>query len=184
MKKKIFMNKPLRKISLKMRNFRKKINKKAINHCLKGRLLMFSLVVFVLPFWVNSTEASVSSFPIAEDREPLQTVWVIATAYSSEAAQTDDTPCIPADGYDLCAHYEEYGEGNTIAANFLPLGAQVKIPDLYGDKIFIVHDRMNKRYGTGRIDIWMPTREEAVAFGVKRFKIEYYGGSRWRIASN
>lgn len=179
------IKKYIKKIKIKIAKISKKIDKKAINHCLKGRLVMFSMAVLILPFWVSVDDAiKKDSFPIAQNREPLQTVWVVATAYSSEAAQTDDTPCIPADGYDLCAHYEEFGEGNTIAANFLPLGAQVKIPELYGDKVFIVHDRMNKRYGAGRIDIWMPSREEAVAFGVKRFKIEYYGGSRWRIARN
>ncbi len=168
----------------KMAKISKKIDKKALNHYFKGRLVMFSVAALIFPFWANLGGAQKASFPVSEDRVPLQTVWVIATAYSSEAAQTDDTPCIPADGYDLCDHYEEYGEGNTIAANFLPLGAQVKLPELYGDKIFIVHDRMNARYGYGRIDVWMPTREEAKAFGVKRLKLEYYGGSRWKIASN
>lgn len=175
----------IKKINSKIAKVSKKIDKKSLNNCLKRRLFMFSLALIALPFWVNTGIAEEKvSFPVAENREPLQTIWVVATAYSSEIAQTDDTPCIPADGYDLCAHYEEYGEGNTIAANFLSLGAQVRIPELYGEKVFVVHDRMNKRYGAGRIDIWMPTREEAVAFGVKRFKIEYFGGSRWRIASN
>ena len=63
-----------------------------------------------------------------------------------------NSPCIPADGYDLCEHYEKYGTGNTIAANFLPLGTQVKIPELFGDKVLVVHDRMNSRYGQGRIE--------------------------------
>ena len=107
------------------------------------------------------------SFPVAKD-----VILVVSTAYSSEVAQTDDTPCIPADGYNLCEHYEKYGEGNTVAANFLPLGSKVKIASLYGDKVFIVHDRMNKRYGEGRMDIWMPTREEAIQFGVQHLRIE------------
>jgi len=45
------------------------------------------------------------------------------------------------------------------------------IPDLYGDKIFIVEDRMNKRY-TYRVDIWFPTRQAAKNFGLKTIKIE------------
>lgn len=178
------LKKYIGKISQKIANLSQKIDKNVMKNCFKGRVLMFSVAILALPFWFNWGGEQKISYPVAQDREPLQTVWVIATAYSSEAAQTDDTPCIPADGYDLCAHYEKYGEGNTIAANFLPLGAQIKIPELYGDKIFVVHDRMNKRYGEGRIDIWMPSREEAKTFGVKRLKMEYYGGSRWRIAVN
>ena len=107
-------------------------------------------------------------FPIAGDREPLKTINVVSTAYSSDVWQTDDTPCIPASGYNLCEHYEKYGEGDTVAANFLPLGTQVKFPEMYGEKVFIVRDRMNARYGYGRIDIWMPEYEEAKNFGVKR----------------
>ncbi|OGH59865.1 MAG: hypothetical protein A2725_02515 [Candidatus Magasanikbacteria bacterium RIFCSPHIGHO2_01_FULL_33_34] len=179
-----FKSKFLPKIRKKIANLSKKVDKKSVLNCFRARMFLFSVAVFVLPFLVSLDQVSKPSFPVSDERKPLETIWVVATAYSSEVAQTDDTPCIPADGYDLCAHYDEYGEGNTIATNFLPLGAQVKIPELYGEKVFIVHDRMNKRYGQGRIDIWMPSRAEAKAFGVKRLKIEYYGGSRWRIVSN
>lgn len=109
-----------------------------------------------------------NTFPVAGDRLPVKTIKVVSTAYSSDVWQTDSTPCIPASGYDLCAHYEKYGEGDTVAANFLPLGTKVRFPELYGDKIFIVRDRMNARYGYGRIDIWMPEYLEAKNFGVKR----------------
>ena len=42
-------------------------------------------------------------------------------------------------------------------------------------KVFRVADRMNARYGFGRIDIWMPgPRVDAIKFGVKRADIEIY----------
>jgi len=104
----------------------------------------------------------------ADAPETLRTYWVVATAYSSDPAQTDDTPCITADGFDLCRNDLE----NVIAANFLPLGTKVRIPQIYDDRIFVVHDRMNERYGEGRIDIWMYDRDRAVAFGVKTLKLE------------
>ena len=117
----------------------------------------------------------VNSFPDMDEAEPRRVVLAVMTAYSSEAAQTDNTPCIPADSsYNLCEHYEQDGEQNTIATNFLPMGTKVRFPDLYGDKIFIVRDRMNARYGNGRGDIWMPTKAEAKIFGVKRVKMEIY----------
>jgi len=161
------------------------LNKRKIYEDLKVRAFFAVVCLFVLSFIIRTDQAvSSNSFPLAGDREPARKIFVIATAYSSDVGQTDSTPCIPADGYDLCEHYEKYGEGNTIAANFLPLGAQIKLPGEYGGKVFVVHDRMNSRYGNGRIDIWMPTREEAVAFGVKYLELELYGGSRWRIAYN
>lgn len=128
---------------------------------------------------VNAAEEAISpedsnAFPVSDERKPIRTMTVVATAYSSDPAQTDDTPCIPASGYDLCAHYAKYGSGNTIAANFLPLGTMVKLPDLYGDKIFYVRDRKNKRFSTS-IDIWMPTKQEAIQHGVKVVKMEILG---------
>ena len=43
-----------------------------------------------------------------------------------------------------------------IAANFLPFGTQVRLPKLFGDQIFEVHDRLNARYnGDIHIDLWV-----------------------------
>ena len=120
----------------------------------------------------SSTELAI--FPVAEDKVPVKTMTVVSTAYNSLVGQTDNSPCITANGHDLCKQYEEDGFGNTIAANFLPMVTQVKFPELYGDKIFIVRDRMNARYGYGRIDIWLPEYSEAKTFGVKRLKMEIF----------
>jgi 3D (Asp-Asp-Asp) domain-containing protein len=92
---------------------------------------------------------------------------VVATAYSSDPWQTDDTPCITANGYDVCDANVE----NVIAANFLRFGTKVRIPSLYGDKIFYVYDRMNVKYST-RIDLWKKSTDAARAFGVKYIEIE------------
>lgn len=84
------------------------------------------------------------------------------TAYSSTPEETDDEPFITASG----AHVRH----GVIAANFLPFGTTVKIPELFGDRIFVVEDRMNKRYPDG-IDIWMPSKQEARVFGKQTAKI-------------
>lgn len=114
------------------------------------------------------------NFPESDTRAPRYTMTVVATAYSSEAAQTDDTPCIPAMWkFNLCEYYEAYGVADSIAANDLPLGTKVRFPELYGDKVFTVRDRMNSRYtGKSRIDFWLPHKSEAVHFGVKTLKME------------
>lgn len=91
----------------------------------------------------------------------------VMTAYNSEPGQTDNSPCITANGFNVCEH----GEEDTIAANFLKFGTKVRIPELYGDRVFVVRDRMNKRY-TSRVDIWMVNHSDAIKFGVKTAKIE------------
>lgn len=100
-------------------------------------------------------------------REPKQVMYVPMTAYTSEVAQTDASPCITADGYNVC----EANEENVIAANFLPFGTQVRIPEYFGDRVFTVHDRMNRRY-TKRVDVWMKNKSDAMQFGVRTLKIE------------
>ena len=89
------------------------------------------------------------------------------TAYNSDPAQTDDTPCITANGFNVCEH----GIEDTVAANFLRFGTKIRMPDLYGNKVFIVRDRMNKRYPS-RMDIWMLEKSDAKSFGVQRVLIE------------
>jgi 3D (Asp-Asp-Asp) domain-containing protein len=91
-----------------------------------------------------------------------ETYKVAATAYTSVPEQTDDSPFITASG--------TYARDGVIAANFLPLGTAIKIPELFGDKLFVVEDRMHPR-NNGKIDIWLPTIEEAKRFGTKIVKI-------------
>lgn len=88
---------------------------------------------------------------------------VVATAYSSTPDQTDSSPFITASG--------TYVRDGIIATNFLPFGSVVKIPDIYGDKLFVVEDRMNQRYTT-RIDIWFSEREAALQFGKRTVVVE------------
>lgn len=91
------------------------------------------------------------------------TKFVSATAYSSTIDQTDGNPFVAASGKRV--------HDGMVAANFLKFGTKLRIPEHYGEKIFIIEDRMNKRFFE-RIDIWMNTREEAIKFGVKKVKIE------------
>lgn len=119
-------------------------------------------------------DATKNDFPEIQARPARRTMTVVATAYSSEAAQTDSTPCIPAMWkFDLCKNFAETGIEDTIAANFLALGTKVRFPDIYGDKVFTVRDRMNAKYnGKSRIDFWKSEKPLAVHFGVKRLKME------------
>lgn len=86
-----------------------------------------------------------------------------STAYTSRPEETDDTPFIAADG----THVYD----GMVAANFLPFGTKLRIPELYGDKVFTVHDRMNKRYHY-KVDIWMDNLQDAYQHGLRTITIE------------
>jgi 3D (Asp-Asp-Asp) domain-containing protein len=75
---------------------------------------------------------------------------VQVTGYTSHIAQTDSTPCIAADGSDIC---KRYAKGEKICAtNDWKLGTRLIIEGL---GTCTVADRMNKRYtGTNRVDFY------------------------------
>lgn len=89
--------------------------------------------------------------------------WRVITAYSSTPDQTDATPFITAQGTRV--------RDGIVAANFLPFGTKVRIPALFGDKVFVVEDRMNKRHAS-RLDVWFETRWQAREFGIRVAQIE------------
>lgn len=63
------------------------------------------------------------------------------TAYTSEINQTDGSPCISANGTNICEMWQE-GQ-NVCAANFVPFGTQLQVGEL---GTCTVVDRMNPRY--------------------------------------
>ena len=95
----------------------------------------------------------------------VKVIKMTVTAYSSTPDQTDDTPFITAS--------QKHVADGIIAINGLKFGTKVRIPALFGDKVFTVEDRMNARYGQlKRADIWVTSREHAKQFGVKVSDIE------------
>jgi len=94
----------------------------------------------------------------------VKKIKVVVTAYSSTTWETDNTPFITASG-------KSVGEG-IVANNLLPFGTEIRIPELYGDKVFVVQDRMNWKKGYYHIDIWFPEYSQAKNFGAKTTYIE------------
>ncbi|MFA7142129.1 MAG: 3D domain-containing protein [Candidatus Paceibacterota bacterium] len=97
-------------------------------------------------------------------KKPLKTYYMLLTGYSSTEDQTDSTPFITAS--------MKHVEDGIVANNLLPFGTKVRIPELYGNKEFVVEDRMHFRKSGYNLDIWFPTREDALNFGVKKAHIE------------
>ena len=110
---------------------------------------------------LNESPIAISQSEVGADVQRVMTTTV--TAYSSEVAQTDDTPYTTASGTRV--------RQGVVAANWLPIGTKVRIPDLFGDQVFVVEDRMHSRHAN-RLDVWFPTRAEAVQFGAHKAQIE------------
>jgi len=104
------------------------------------------------------------SNPNIPDPDVTRKINVVITAYSSTIGETDDTPDITA----LGTHVRD----GIIANNSLPFGTKIRIPELYGDKVFTVEDRMSWKKGDYHFDIWFPSHEEAENFGAEWTYIE------------
>ncbi len=67
------------------------------------------------------------------------------TSYQADPKQTDSDPCHTADGTDICP-MPKFG---VVANNCLDFGTKVEIRG----KVYVVHDRMNRRYGCEVFDV-------------------------------
>ena len=94
----------------------------------------------------------------AGDAPSVRTLRTTLTAYSSVPWECDDSPFITADGSRV--------RDGIVAANFLKFGTRIRIPELFGDKVFEVHDRMNARF-SNRVDIWMEKVSDNRRFGIR-----------------
>jgi len=103
---------------------------------------------------------SISNSPYQKERK----LWMLVTAYSSTPEETDNNPYITAAG-------TRVREG-VVANNMLPFKTKIRIPEIFGDKIFVIEDRMHWKKGNYHIDVWFPNRWEALKFGVKKTYVE------------
>jgi 3D (Asp-Asp-Asp) domain-containing protein len=97
-----------------------------------------------------------------------ETIRVVTAYNAGDPRQTDDTPCISANGENIC---KALAKGKKrCAANFVPLGSHLHV-----EKIGVcrVTDRTNKRY-RNRVDIAMQRDEyhEARRFGRQKLTVK------------
>ncbi len=110
-------------------------------------------------------EASATS----QEEENVRKLWVKLTAYApldpmaQEGMCFSGNPAITASG--------TYSREGVVAANFLSFGTKIRIPSLFGDRIFTVEDRMSSRFNN-TVDILVSSRQEAINFGSKSAYIE------------
>lgn len=146
----------------------KRMTKKLVAVGLLGMVNLFHLAVAAAPTTPpllvpqTATAETLTQVSSLSAQSPLeagyQTITVDLTGYSSTPDQTDETPFITA--------ANTKARDGVVASNFLAFGTKIRIPELFGDKIFTVEDRMHKRFDE-RLDIWFPNRKLAEDFGFK-----------------
>jgi 3D (Asp-Asp-Asp) domain-containing protein len=114
--------------------------------------------------FVQGNTISSLSNPANPPPKVVKELPVIITAYSSTKSQTDDTPFITASGSSV--------KDGIVANNLLPFGTKIRIPEIYGDKIFVVEDRMHRRKGYYHVDVWFSDYWQAKNFGAQLTTIE------------
>lgn len=161
----------------------------------KGKNILIYLIVlgFIISAWAlfgvkaQKIEANLNKFSIEETPENklaiiqgnsllptfnhsepkpqvIKRLKVIVTAYSSSTFETDGDPYTTAAG-------TKVREG-IVANNKWPLGTKVRFPEIYGDKFFVIEDRMHWKKGPYQFDIWMESYERAKGFGVRLTEAE------------
>lgn len=124
----------------------------------------------------TAAQSDFSGYTLPERATPSPVlVTVDATAYTSSVEECDSDPFTTADGSTT--------RDGIIATNFLPFNTKIRIPSVFGNRVFEVHDRMNARYWK-RIDVWMSDKGEMRKFGLhKNISIEIVemgdGKTKW-----
>ncbi|MEK7564750.1 MAG: hypothetical protein AAB501_00740 [Patescibacteria group bacterium] len=140
------------------------INTESISSWLKNKISPIVLADYEKE---NNDLATINGIALITSGQPLIGVIKVyetfVTAYSSSIDETDSTPFITASGKKV--------RDGIVAANFLPMGTKIRIPEMFGNKIFVVEDRMARRHAE-KVDIWFPTKQEAKTFGRKKLQIE------------
>jgi 3D (Asp-Asp-Asp) domain-containing protein len=132
---------------------------------------LFTLLIIFAAFGIAYADSMMSPLLVHKSqnyRVKSETIRVVTAYNVGDPRQTDDTPCIAANGEDICSALAK-GEMRC-AANFVPLGSH-----LYVDKIGVclVTDRMNRRY-RNRVDIAMEKNEyyKARRFGRQKLHVK------------
>lgn len=108
-----------------------------------------------------------------------QTLTVTMTAYSSEAIQTDSSPFTTSTGETVRPGI--VAVSRDLLGTALPYGAKLRVVEVKEDPracggwdpgmVLEVQDTMHRRK-RNRVDLWVPSREEALQWGVCKVVLE------------
>ncbi len=115
------------------------------------------------PFVENQVLASVEPTDVAQER------YTRITAYAPLDPRAKRGMCYSGDR-NMTASGSQSRRG-VVATNYLPFGTRIRIPEFFGDEVFVVEDRMASYY-RNTIDVLMIDQDDALSFGVRWTTIE------------
>lgn len=139
---------------------------------LPTRLLIISLSIFCLfNSWVilSYPEPYVDTAPVVHIEKPKPIIYdkkATFTAYTLSEDETDGSPEIGAGGHNLKDLNRIY---RVCASRTIPLHTRISIEGIGECEVL---DRTSKKY-SGRIDILMDTKAEAIKFGKKTLSYKF-----------
>lgn len=151
---------------------------------------LFGIALCLIPQSVNrmagqqseQIAASTVDELVASEPEKWRKLAIVATAYNSVEAQTDDTPDIAAWGDKLEPGMKSIAVSRDLLKMGLKRGSRVWISGLQGE--YVVLDKMNKRWRK-RIDVYMGEDvRAALNFGKRNLVLHYRPVQPLLIAEN
>jgi 3D (Asp-Asp-Asp) domain-containing protein len=134
------------------------------------KMLLISLLILAVNS-IGHADQIKSRLLTHQDKQYIvksETVRIVTAYNAGDPRQTDNTPCISANGENIC---KALAKGKKrCAANFVPLGSPLHV-DKIG--VCLVTDRTNKRY-RNRVDIAMHKNEyhKARRFGRQKLHVK------------
>ena len=134
------------------------------------KMLLISLLILAVNS-IGHADQIKSRLLTHQDKQYIvksETVRIVTAYNAGDPRQTDDTPCIAANGEDIC---KALAKGKKrCAANFVPLGSHLHVEKV---GVCLVTDRTNKRY-RNRVDIAMQKDEyhKARRFGRQKLMVK------------
>jgi 3D (Asp-Asp-Asp) domain-containing protein len=116
---------------------------------------------------VHFSQSKTNNLPIITNRqfEVTKTIYTTVTAYSSSVDECGIDPFTMASG-------ERVFDG-AIAHQYLPFNTKVRFPEVFGEKIFVVKDRLGPQFTSYyHVDMWVHSKAEAKAWGARVVKME------------
>ena len=106
--------------------------------------------------------------PKKEERV-IRRVWSNITAYAPLDANAREGMCFS--GNPALTASGTYPRDGIVATNFLPFGTKIRVPALFGSKVFVVEDRMSPK-NNNTVDIFLSSQQEAINFGRRGAYVE------------
>ncbi len=119
-------------------------------------------------FYVQNDILATKEVKVAE-RADFRVLTMRITAYAPLDPRAVAGMCHNGDPTSTASgKYPKYG---MVATNALPFGTEIRIPELFGNQVFVVEDRMSSRY-QNTIDILLDDQDDAIKMGVKWARVE------------